>query len=152
MTKSQLMSVYNKARTAARQGKLDPARVNRAFGILQAKDAGAHLSKYGATVKSCTCIDHARTGKPCKHMIAQMIVTRAAPQKSILRIEAHIQTASPHDIKDWSDADFSRDVIKGGIELRAAFRKGYNPVKFECKRNYRSAGRWTGVYQITLEK
>lgn len=81
MDKSMRMSIYNKAKAAARQGKLDPARTNKAFGMLQSADGGAgKFQQYRTTTKTCNCPDHARTGKPCKHMIARMIQVRGAPQ------------------------------------------------------------------------
>ena len=78
MDKKLVMGMYNKARAAAKQGKLDPIRTNKALGILQSKDAGrAKFAEYRTTTKACSCPDYHRTGKPCKHMIAKMIEVRA---------------------------------------------------------------------------
>lgn len=75
--KSAVMSTYNKARKAAREGKLDPGRTNRALGIVQSADGGkSKFEKYLTTTRGCTCPDFRQTGKPCKHMIALMIETR----------------------------------------------------------------------------
>lgn len=76
MTRSQLFHTYNLARSAARNGKLEPGRTNRALGILMSKDAEQHLTKYGATVSQCHCQD-ARRGNVCKHRIARMIQKRS---------------------------------------------------------------------------
>lgn len=71
MTKSEIFTQYNKARAAARQGKLDPKRVNRALGIAQTK---APEQKYITSIKSCNCVDHQQhPSVACKHMIARMI-------------------------------------------------------------------------------
>lgn len=89
MNRSDMMRTYNLARTAARQGKLDPTRTNKALGILQSKDGGASkFDQYLTTTKGCSCPDHARTGKPCKHMIARMIEVRAAgkPQQATPKV------------------------------------------------------------------
>ncbi len=79
-TKSEIFSVYNKARKAARQGKLDEDRLNRALGLIQRKDGGAR--PYMTTAKTCTCPDFTRTGKPCKHIIKnwmQIRIEQVAP-------------------------------------------------------------------------
>lgn len=44
LTKSSLMTAYNKARAVANRGYLDMARVNRAFGILQQVIAGTYAT------------------------------------------------------------------------------------------------------------
>lgn len=71
--KSALFTAYNKARRAARSGKLDIGRVNRALGVAQAKRA----RPYQTTVKGCDCPD-GRRGNVCKHRIAAMLQVRAA--------------------------------------------------------------------------
>lgn len=84
ITKSELFTAYNKARTAARRqgdNKLID-RLNKALGILQSKDyyAGDRLA-YIPTVSACGCKDweyrhaakRAYTG-PCKHMIAEQMI------------------------------------------------------------------------------
>lgn len=73
MTKSEIFTQYNRARAAARKGKLDPARVNRALGILQNSTPRPYLT----TISSCNCQDHSRHPDiACKHMIAKMIEYR----------------------------------------------------------------------------
>ena len=74
--RSQLFSVYNKARAAARQGKLDEGRVNRALGILQSNTGADRISKYQATGRGCSCPD-SQHGHTCKHRIALWIAKRA---------------------------------------------------------------------------
>jgi len=76
MTKSQLFTQYNHARAAARAGKLDPARVNRALGLVQAKEA----RPYNVTLHTCNCMDFQLHGKPCKHLIAFWMQYRAEQQ------------------------------------------------------------------------
>lgn len=73
MTKSEIFSMYNKARAAARKGKLEAGRVNRALGILQTQN---YVNKYNTTIHSCNCEDHKRHQVPCKHMVALMIKVR----------------------------------------------------------------------------
>lgn len=77
ITKNAAMSWYNKARTAARQGKLNPVDVNRALGVLMAADGLDRIAKYHTTIKTCECPHHRRTGRACKHMIACMILARS---------------------------------------------------------------------------
>lgn len=79
LTRSQLFSTYNRARAAARQGKLDLKRANKALSILQSKNGAARLQKYHTTTRSCGCPDRAyRHGLvACGHMIAVMIARRA---------------------------------------------------------------------------
>jgi hypothetical protein len=75
MTKSEIFTQYNKARSAARQGKLDPKRVDRALGVVQRKAQ----SEYITTTRGCSCEDHSRhPGIACKHMIAKMIEIKVA--------------------------------------------------------------------------
>ena len=154
MTKSQAMTWYNKARQAAKSGKLDPERVNRAFGLLQAKDGNIRMQKYETTITSCTCPDHARTHKACKHMIAKMIETRAneAPKTQRLVVISEIASAAPQ--RDFINAEYDRDILTNSEQLFHAAEQGYNPIKYELIRNYRQGGRgrWVGVYQITFEK
>jgi hypothetical protein len=76
MEKQKIFSWYNKAKRAARQGKLDPERVNLALGLLQTKDR-SWRDKYHPTTESCGCPDHQFRGHTCKHMIARMIEYRA---------------------------------------------------------------------------
>lgn len=153
MTKSQAMTWYNKARQAAKSGKLDPDRVNRAFGILQSNDGNARMQKYETTVTDCTCPDHARTHKACKHMIAKMIEARAnEPAKTQrLVITAKIASATPY--RDFLYAEFDKDILTNADKLFQAIEQGFNPIKYELIRNYRQGGRrWVGVYKITFEK
>jgi hypothetical protein len=79
LTKSELMSAYNFARSYARRNpeKLDPRRVDRAFGILQSKEA----RPYTTTTRSCNCPDATKARKngytgPCKHRTAQMLLVK----------------------------------------------------------------------------
>jgi hypothetical protein len=73
INKSKLFTTYNKAKKAARDGKLDPKSVNKALGILQQNNP----KQYRTTLNSCDC--QARVydpQKPCKHMVSLMIKTR----------------------------------------------------------------------------
>lgn len=76
LSRSRLFSVYNTFRIAARAGKLDVGRVNRALGILQSKAGAARLAHYEASTRGCWRED-ARRGHKCKHQIARMIEQRA---------------------------------------------------------------------------
>jgi hypothetical protein len=97
MNKSILMSTYNKAKAAARNGKLDITRTNKALGILMSKNSAARLEKYLTTTRTCSCPDHARTGKPCKHMIARMIEVRSQPAQPI-KVEPKVYVCTNGDI------------------------------------------------------
>lgn len=82
-TRSELMSWYNRARSAARRGKLDIERVNRALGWLEKKEP--HI--YETTTKSCSCPDH--KNKPaiaCKHMIGIMILSRIVEKREPAKV------------------------------------------------------------------
>lgn len=73
---SKLFSVYNKAKAAARKGKLEIGRVNRAFGILQSKAGLSGINReYHSSVSWCQCHDALR-GNICKHRIAHMMAQR----------------------------------------------------------------------------
>lgn len=76
---SEIMTVYNKARAAARAGKLDEKRVNRALGLLMSKNSNR---PYNTTVKSCDCPDHAIYRNTCKHMIKNMMQVRISQAKA----------------------------------------------------------------------
>ncbi len=107
MTKSEIFSMYNKARAAARKGKLEAKRVNRALGILQTKQ---HDQKYNTTINSCNCEDHKRHAVPCKHMVAKMIevkVERAkANENQTAKVQLQLQNVKVLYIElDWNGVD-----------------------------------------------
>ena len=82
MTKSQIFSQFNKARSTGVLNGLEPKRVNRALGILQSADGGeGKLSDYQTTVKSCGCMD-SQMGNTCKHRIALMIAYKIKTQET----------------------------------------------------------------------
>ncbi len=69
------MSVYNLARVAASDGKLDHGRVNRAFGILQSQSQD--VTNHKSTIKACSCADAKFNNSTiCKHRIACMMQIR----------------------------------------------------------------------------
>jgi len=76
MTRSSLFAVYNRARRAARQGRLDRGRLDRALGLAMRKDQTA---RYCTDVRACSCPDAAYRLRvsPCKHRIAVMLEVRA---------------------------------------------------------------------------
>jgi hypothetical protein len=75
MNRSQLFTQYNKARKAAREGKLDPKAVNKALGLCQSSQE----RPYFTTTKSCNCPAFVYgNGKACKHMVAKMLKVRIA--------------------------------------------------------------------------
>ena len=76
LNRSKLFKFFNLARQAARAGKLEAGRVNRALGILQSRAGQLRLERYAATVGGCVCEDK-RRGHTCKHQIARMIEQRA---------------------------------------------------------------------------
>jgi len=81
MTKSEIFTQYNKARSTGVLNGLEPKRVNRALGILQSADGGElKFEKYHTTVKSCGCIDSQRN-HTCKHRIARMIAYKIETQE-----------------------------------------------------------------------
>lgn len=83
-TKSEIFTVYNKARAAARKAgdskRID--RLNKALGILLSKDYFAgDKSEYQPSYFTCGCKDwqyrHAARraySGPCKHMIAESLL------------------------------------------------------------------------------
>lgn len=73
LSKSEMFTVYNLARAAARKGALDEARVNRALGYLQSGEAQQAWEKYQTTTKTCQCPDHIYRQQTCKHIISLMI-------------------------------------------------------------------------------
>ena len=79
-TKSAIFTTYNKARKAARQGKIDGKRLNRALGILLSK---SYPHQYNTTIRTCDCPDSRRHPQiVCKHRLAKMVLYRineAAP-------------------------------------------------------------------------
>jgi hypothetical protein len=78
MNKSQTFQLYNKAKAAARNGKLDEMRVNRALSVLQSADGEDTMKKYRTTINTCNCQDRKHhPHQACKHMIAAMVIFRA---------------------------------------------------------------------------
>lgn len=85
-SKSEVFRVYNKAKKAANEGKLEAKRVNRALGLVQKPETMAErVSFYGTTVSGCGCPDFywrnlhlppEAPRRPCKHMIAVMMEVR----------------------------------------------------------------------------
>lgn len=148
MTKSEIFTQYNKARAAARQGKLDPKRVNRALGIAQTK---APEQKYVTTIKTCNCIDHQQhPSVACKHMIARMIevkverthnsTTKADDNNTsispkVLYVEFEYATISPWDIvMNFWDASNCKYSVGSGLsqidsEKLAEMLQGYKVIE-----------------------
>lgn len=71
-TKSELFQALNKSRAAIRAKgvNIDKGRLNRAFGMVQAKNC---IRPYKTTVRECNCQD-SRNGHICKHRIALTIL------------------------------------------------------------------------------
>lgn len=100
ITKSELFTAYNKARTAARrQGDTKLIeRLNKALGILQSKlyYAGDRVL-YIPTVTACGCKDweyrhaakRAYTGA-CKHMLAEILTAEIMAARNVTKIFEHI--------------------------------------------------------------
>ena len=75
MNRSSLFAAYNRARHAAKEGAIDPRRLNRALGLALRKEPA---SGYHTTLRSCDCRDaeiHPRV--ICKHRLALMLKRRA---------------------------------------------------------------------------
>lgn len=83
-TRSEIFSVYNLARTAARRGRqpsglvLEVRRVNRALGLL----LSGRERPYATTAQSCNCPD-AQRGNVCKHRVAAMMAVRIRQRRQI---------------------------------------------------------------------
>ena len=84
MNQSQRMTIYNKAKNAAKHGattksglSVKPEVVNRALGVLQRKDqtwrTAYHPYCDGNKVWHCACPDHTNRGGLCKHIVAIML-------------------------------------------------------------------------------
>lgn len=145
MTKSEIFTQYNKAMAAARQGKLDPKRVNRALGIAQTK---APEQKYITSIKSCNCVDHQQhPSVACKHMIARMIEVKidranireklvAEPvEPKVIYCEFEYATISPWDIvMNFWDASNCKYSVGSGLsqidsEKLAEMLQGYKVIE-----------------------
>ena len=123
ITKSEIFTQYNKARSAAKHGKLDAGRVNRALGIAQSKSP----QKYVTTIKTCTCEDHKRHSTPCKHMIAKMIevkierthVKPVVVEPKIIYCEFEYASTSPWEIKMnfWDASNCKISTGKGLVQI-----------------------------------
>lgn len=153
-TKSELMVWYNRARSAAKRGKLDLERVNRAFGWLQMKEP--HI--YQTTVKTCSCPDRMRhPEQACKHMIGAMILSRIAdkrkadkPQKPAIKIvSVGVQNSRNgyirYDFKDqdsfqsWlSHNNFSTNQFKQLNQLHGHVDKFYNMKNWEIDWSFKA--------------
>lgn len=125
MDKSKLFTTYNKARKAARQGKLDPKAVNAALSVLQSSTA----RPYHTTTHGCDC--PARTynpGKACKHMIAEMIKVRAEPKPTTPAVEINEITGLPYTAEPAAQPEtvFSRNAQTGHFYTCEILPAGYN--------------------------
>jgi len=163
MTKSEIFSMYNKARAAAKKGKLDAGRVNRALGVLQSKQSRG----YQTTIKSCNCEDHKRHPQvACKHMVAKMIETRieqkqskVQPQQQMI-IEVTYAGYSPADAFVWGAYDKQNKVeevvINGmkhsnpGDAIQNLVDQGWKFVNAQYMKRYPKPG--CHRYMITLQK
>jgi hypothetical protein len=158
MTKSEIFTQYNKARSAAKAGKLDAKRVDRALGVAQLKVQPEYLT----TTKSCSCEDHSRhPAIACKHMIAKMIEVKVArthepvkPVKvepKVIYIELEYASVSPWNlIIDYLDAsnckiNEGKGLINiGSLEL-AERLDGFTAIKTE----YIKKNSW-GTHQFKM--
>lgn len=77
MDKAILMSAYNTARTLARTGELDTARLNRALGVAQTAQ-NSHIERYHSTARDCECPDRVFRGTRCKGMLAAALLEVAS--------------------------------------------------------------------------
>lgn len=76
MNRSALFRAYNHARRAAREGRIDRARLNRALGLALRKANG---KTYRTSLRGCDCRDaQLHPYVICKHRLALMLQKRAA--------------------------------------------------------------------------
>lgn len=103
-TKSEIFSIYNKARKAARQGKLNPAHVNKALGLL----LSGKERPYVTTLKTCTCPNW-RSGIPCKHQVKRMMEYRIEQERhgKQLQAQASAEALSGRHYVEHNPADIS---------------------------------------------
>jgi len=75
VNRSALFVAYNKARAAAKAGKLERRRLNRALGLAMRK---AYVPTYHTTLRGCSCRDaEIHPGVICKHRLSLMLKKRA---------------------------------------------------------------------------
>lgn len=94
-TRSEIFTVYNFARHAARLGKLDQGRVNRALGLVLSGERRPYLT----SVAGCTCPDS--RNHVCKHRIAKMIEYRIQEAR---KKQAEEEEAIPYLMADYDRA------------------------------------------------
>lgn len=115
ISKSELMTAYNKARTALRRAGDVKAieRLNKAFGILQSKSYyNGDRVLYIPTATACGCKDwqyrlaakRAYTG-PCKHMIAEAMTAQIMQARGIDVTEFFEQLAEQRDAAEVYERD-----------------------------------------------
>lgn len=165
MTKSEIFTQYNKARAAAKQGKLEIGRVNRALGIAQSK---SHEQKYQTTIKACTCKDHELHPEvACKHMVAKMIEvkierTHAAEQPTVAAEPKVIYAELEWDGVDvWNvkneperaeacKMSIGKGLVSVSAESLAESLVGYSYVKADFIR--RNSHRGNNSFKVWFEK
>lgn len=121
ITKSEIFSVYNRARTFARRNPsiLDPGRVNRALGIVQRVMAGSYRWEYATTHDHCTCADSTYRRVTCKHSIALMLLQRILEMRGLERWEASAQVTAWVELILGSDEPQEPEPSLGEIALAA---------------------------------
>jgi hypothetical protein len=138
MNKSQIFSIYNKARKAPREGKLDEGAVNRALGVIQRKGE----SKYITTIRSCNCDARKyNSSKPCKHMIAKMMQTRITGDQptatQTIYVELEYEGYAPADLKmnfhkvSYPKMSIGKGLINVSVEDLIEALTGYEAIKTE---------------------
>jgi hypothetical protein len=74
--RSRLFVAYNHARRAAKTGRLERRRLDRALGLALRKD---QTPRYHTTLHGCSCRDaEIHPGAICKHRLKLMLVLRAS--------------------------------------------------------------------------
>jgi hypothetical protein len=161
MTKSELFTQYNKAKAAAKQGKLDAKRVDRALGIAQSKN---YPHSYQTTIKSCNCVDHRRNPNiVCKHMVKKMMEVRidqshvqpAPVQPKVIYVELEWDGIDPKNVKsEWQYAkackmSIGKGLLPVSIEKLIDTLTGYEVIKVE----FISRNRWgTNNFKMWWER
>ena len=117
--RSALFTQYNRAKVAARKGKLEIKRVHRAMGLAISETLTGTKRPYETTVKTCNCPD-ARRGHTCKHRIKEMLIQRANEQLTAERTpksKIEIETESQAEFKVFM-AEVTREQNELVKELR----------------------------------
>lgn len=177
-TKSAIFTQYNKARAAARKGKLPAAETNRALGVLMSATGTQRMAQYLTTTRACTCPARQHNPeKPCKHMVAAMMVQRvnegrkahpdvemqpsslyvpqAQPSQTVRRSVVKVYWRGTEDALRHADAHTPEDQFAAPadrnaiVALKAA---GFSITDLRYLGSRNTPAGYYGRYEVTLEK